>query len=92
MNVLVRLSVIVCLLASFIYPQQGKYTRKSVSSLESVWVKDGVSNFDYKTFDKFIDFYVEVERFDYNVLPNNMLKDFRSEAKSKADITPAVFG
>ena len=90
MNILVRLSVIVCLLASFIYPQQGKYTRKSVSSLESVWVKDGVSNFDYKTFDKFIDFYVEVERFDYNVLPDNMIKDFRSEAKSKADITPAV--
>ena len=90
MNILVRVSVIVCLLASFIYPQQGKYTRKSVSSLESVWVKDGVSNFDYKTFDKFIDFYVEVERFDYNVLPDNMLKDFRSEAKSKADITPVV--
>ena len=88
MNILVRLSVIVCLLASFIYPQQGKYTRKSVSSLESVWVKDGVSNFDYKTFDKFIDFYVEVERFDYNVLPNKMLKDFRSEAKSKSEITP----
>jgi len=75
-------------LASFIYPQQGKYTRKSVSSLESVWVKDGVSNFDYKTFDKFIDFYVEVERFDYNVLPNKILKDFRSEAKSKSEITP----
>jgi len=88
MTVLIRLSVIVCLLASLIYSQQGKYTRKSVSSLESVWVKDGVSNFDYKTFDKFIDFYVEVERFDYNVLPNNMLKDFRSEAKSKSEITP----
>ena len=50
----------------------------------------GVSKFDYETFDKFIDFYVEVERFDYNVLPNSMVKKFRSEAKSKADITPAV--
>ena len=88
MNIFVRLSVIICLVASFIYPQQGKYTRKSVSSLESVWIKDGGSNFDYKTFDKFIDFYVEVERFDYNVLPENMLKDFRSEAKSKSEITP----
>jgi len=82
--------IILSLLISFscLFSQQGKYTRKSVSSLESVWIKDGGSNFDYKTFDKFIDFYVEVERFDYNVLPENMLKDFRSEAKSKSEITP----
>ena len=79
---------------SCLFSQQGKYTRKSVSSLESVWVKQGglsgVSKFDYATFDKFIDFYVEVERFDYNVLPNKMLKDFRSEARSKSDITPVI--
>ena len=78
-------------LAAFIFPQQGKYTRKSVSSLESVWIKDGalqgVSNFDYDTFDKFIDFYVEVERFDYNVLPGGMLNDFRSEANSLSDFS-----
>ena len=82
--------IILSLLISFscLFSQQGKYTRKSVSSLESVWIKDGGSNFDYKTFDKFIDFYVEVERFDYNVLPDNMLKEFRSEAKSKSEITP----
>ena len=82
--------IILSLLISFscLFSQQGKYTRKSVSSLESVWIKDGGSNFDYKTFDKFIDFYVEVERFDYNVLPEYMLKDFRSEAKSKSEITP----
>jgi len=88
MNIMVRLLVITCLIGSFIYTQQGKYTRKSVSSLESVWIIDGGSNFDYETFDKFIDFYVEVERFDYNVLPEYMLKDFRSEAKSKSEITP----
>ena len=78
-------------LVAFIFPQQGEYTRKSVSSLESVWVKSGalkgVSNFDYKTFDKFIDFYVEVERFDYNVLPDGMLNDFRSEANSLSDFS-----
>jgi hypothetical protein len=83
-------SIFLSILISYtcLFSQQGKYTRKSVSSLESVWIKDGGSNFDFKTFDKFIDYYVEVERFDYNVLPDNMLKDFRSEAKSKSDITP----
>ena len=71
---------------TFLFSQQGKYTRKSISSLESVWVKNsalsGVSSFDNVTFDKFMDFYVEVERFDYNVLPSEMLDNFRTEANS----------
>ena len=85
------LTITLISLVAFIFPQQGEYTRKSVSSLESVWVKDGalqgVSNFDYTTFDKFIDFYIEVERFDYNVLPDGMLSDFRSEANSLSDFS-----
>ena len=85
------LTITLISLVSFIFPQQGEYTRKSVSSLESVWVKDGalqgVSSFDYNTFDKFIDFYVEVERFDYNVLPNGMISDFRKEANSLSDFS-----
>ena len=70
---------------SLLIGQQGKYVRKSVSSLESVWFKPGSVaglQFDSKTFDKFIDFYVEVDRFDYNVLPSNLIKDFRREANS----------
>ena len=70
---------------SFLIGQQGKYVRKSVSSLESVWFKPGSVaglEFDSKTFDKFIDFYVEVDRFDYNVLPGNLIQDFRREANS----------
>ena len=65
--------------------QQGKYVRKSISSLESVWFKpESLSGleFDAKTFDKFIDFYVELDRFDYNVLPANLIQDFHREAKS----------
>jgi len=79
-NLIVVLSVL-----SLLVGQQGKYVRKSVSSLESVWFKPGsVSGmkFDSKTFDKFIDFYVEVDRFDYNVLPGNLIQDFRREANS----------
>ena len=48
---------------SLLIGQQGKYVRKSVSSLESVWFKPGSVaglEFDSKTFDKFIDFYVEI--------------------------------
>ena len=70
---------------SLLIGQQGKYVRKSVSSLESVWFKPGSVaglEFDSKTFDKFIDFYVEVDRFDYNVLPGNLIQDFRREANS----------
>jgi hypothetical protein len=85
------LTITLISLVAFVFPQQGEYTRKSVSSLESVWVKDGalqgVSNFDYTTFDRFIDFYIEVERFDYNVLPDGMLSDFRSEANSLSDFS-----
>ena len=79
-NLVVLLSVL-----SLLVGQQGKYVRKSVSSLESVWFKPGsVSGmkFDSQTFDKFIDFYVEVDRFDYNVLPGNLIQDFRREANS----------
>ena len=70
--------------------QQGKYVRKSVSSLESVWFKPGSVGglqFDSKTFDKFIDFYIEVERFDYNVLPDNLIQDFRREANSIEEVS-----
>ena len=84
---------ILCILtiSSMVMSQQGEYQRKSVSSLESVWFKTGsVSGmeFDSKTFDKFIDFYVEVDRFDYNVLPSNLLQDFRREANSMDEVTP----
>ena len=70
--------------------QQGKYVRKSVSSLESVWFKPGSVGglqFDSKTFDKFIDFYIEIERFDYNTLPANLLQEFRREANSIEEVS-----
>ena len=81
----------ILVISSMVMSQQGKYVRKSVSSLESVWFKPGSVGglqFDSKTFDKFIDFYVEVDRFDYNVLPSNLLQDFRREANSMDEVTP----
>ena len=84
--VVIMLTGLGCVLSA----QQGKYVRKSVSSLESVWFKPGSVGglqFDSKTFDKFIDFYIEVERFDYNVLPDNLIQDFRREANSIEEVS-----
>ena len=82
--------VITLAILSLLFGQQGKYVRKSVSSLESVWYKPGSLSglsFDAQTFDKFIDFYIETPRFDYNVLPSKLLQDFRREANSLEEIT-----
>ena len=73
---------------SNLFSQQGEYKRKSISSLESVWFKpNSISglNFDSKTFDTFIDFYLETERFDYNTLPKYLTDDFIKKA-NKLDI------
>ena len=76
--------------------QQGKYQRKSISSVESVWIRpgalQGLERFDYRFFDKMVDFYIELERFDYNILPETMLSEFRDQANSLTEITPAAIG
>ena len=85
-----RFLILILFLSSFMLAQQGKYIRKSVSSLESVWYKPGSLSglsFDAKTFDMFTDFYIETPRFDYNVLPSRLLQDFRREANSLDEIT-----
>ncbi|MFL3005579.1 MAG: hypothetical protein ACJZ1R_05365 [Candidatus Neomarinimicrobiota bacterium] len=85
-----RFLILILFLSSIMLAQQGKYIRKSVSSLESVWYKPGSLSglsFDAKTFDMFTDFYIETPRFDYNVLPSRLLQDFRREANSLDEIT-----
>ncbi len=64
--------------------QQGKYVRKSVSSMESVWFKPGSlqMDFDIATFNKFMKFYVEVDRFDYNKLPESYIDEFLEKANA----------
>ena len=82
--------ILIALTFTIIFAQQGDYVRKSVSSLESVWYKaDAMAGieFDAKTFDMFMKHYVEIERFDYNVLPANLLEDFRTEANMLTEIS-----
>ena len=76
---------------SNLFSQQGEYKRKSISSLESVWFKpNSISglNFDSKTFDTFINFYLETERFDYNTLPKYLTDDFIKKANKLAIVDP----
>ena len=53
-------TVVICLsfLSISVFAQQGKYVRKSVSSLQSVWIKPGalknVSNVDMDIFNNFM--------------------------------------
>ena len=66
--------------------QQGKYTRKSVSSLETVWVKPGalknISQIDTKILNNFMEFYIEVPRFDFNSLPKKQINSFINQANA----------
>ena len=81
--------ILIAISFTMIFAQQGEYVRKSVSSLESVWYKaDAMADidFDAKTFDMFMKHYVEIDRFDYNVLPANLLEDFRRESNLLTDI------
>jgi hypothetical protein len=74
------------------FAQQGKYVRKSVSSVESVWVKPGAIDFDvpfnYSFFDKMTEEYIEMSRFDYNNLPDTLLYEFRKQANQLETVNP----
>lgn len=87
--------VLSLLLTGVAFATQGKYVRKSVSSVESVWIKpdalQGVT-FDNDFFEKMVDFYIEVERFDYNVLPESMTKDFHSQSVKLTEFSTAKIG
>lgn len=73
-----------------VFAQQGKYVRKSVSSLKSVWIKPGalenVNNVQMDIFNNFMKFYVEVPRFDFNVLPQNQIDEFLRQANALSDV------
>ena len=77
---------------SVAWAQQGKYVRKSISSVESVWVKPGAIDFDvrfnYDFFDLMVDEYIETNRFDYNKLPDTLLYEFRKKANELNTVNP----
>ncbi len=69
---------IACLIA-----EQGRYERKSVTSVESVWMSGAarqVGTFDFGFFERMVDLYIKIPRFDYNQLPEEQIRVFRNEA------------
>lgn len=91
----------ICLLFLFIvtisfasaFAQHGEYVRKSIASVESVWIKPGAEkniSLDYPFFERMVESYIEMARFDYNELPEPMLKEFRRKANSLSAINETV--
>ncbi len=65
------------------FAQHGEYVRSSISSVESVWIKPGAEkgiSLNYPFFEKMVEHYIEMARFDYNELPESLLSDFRTRA------------
>lgn len=86
--------IIIALLVLFafgLWAQQGKYQRKSISSIESVWLSNNASqNKDFTTdfYKDMLELYIKISRFDYNELPESSLKDFRNRANALSTIRP----
>ena len=79
------LIILVSLLSSILFGQQGKYNRKSISSLDVIFNKDELQQINnyYKTL---IKTHIEVPRFDNNIIPNNILHNFFDKSKNLKDI------
>ncbi|PKN79318.1 MAG: hypothetical protein CVU48_05615 [Candidatus Cloacimonetes bacterium HGW-Cloacimonetes-1] len=78
-----------------LYAEQGKYDRKSVSSVHSVWVQkkgNQTSDFDYEFFNRMIKLYIEIPRFDYNELPKSVVRNFVDQANNLQDINAVNIG
>lgn len=74
--------------------EQGSYQRKSITALDSVWVFPQAQNmvyrswaFDLDRFGKFLTYYIEMPRFDYNEIPDHLKQRFTNRANSIYDIS-----
>ncbi len=73
--------------------QEGQFIRKSVTSVESVWMKPGSQRgieLNFPFFERMVDTYIEMARFDYNELPESLLREFRDRANAKTHIDENV--
>ena len=81
---MVKYFIILGLSASISLSQQGTYKKKSISSLETVWIKPGalknIKKVDFDILNSFIEFYIEIPRFDFNTLPKSQIQAFINEA------------
>lgn len=83
--------VFLCLLSfSSLRAQDRKYERKSVTSLGTVLVKPGLS-VDLGIVQNRLKAYVELPRFDFNVVSENTIREFRQKA-NQTDLSPESIG
>jgi hypothetical protein len=87
----VTLLIIIVILVSLCFAQT-EYTRKSISSVESVWIApnalSGISSIPQDFLEEMLKFYIEMPRFDYNELPSVLLNDFRNRANQLTNVEP----
>jgi hypothetical protein len=79
-----RILLFTFILGLLLSAQDGKYIRKSVSSFETVWIMpealDSIKKVNTAALNNFMKFYIEVPRFDFNVLSDNQVANFISNA------------
>jgi len=81
--------IILTLLFSIVFGQQGVYKKKSVSSLDAVWIKPGATkntDVNVKILNDFMKFYIEVPRFDFNQLSKSQVRSFIEKANSLDEV------
>ena len=84
----IKISIInLIIFFSFSFAQNQNYVRKSVSSLDAVWVKPSFANVNSQMLTDFVKFYIEVPRFDFNNIPEKQKSNFISQANSSGDIS-----
>ena len=82
---LLFLVILIICLGSFLLAQQGKYDRKSISSLGKIWHEGKLKNLD-ETYEKYVNEYIKAPRFDYNNLPQSILNNFYRQTLSASDL------
>lgn len=93
-TLLVALLLLCMIQTIFAATEQGSYQRKSITALDSVWIFPQAQNmvyrswaFDLDRFGKFLTYYIEMPRFDYNEIPDHLKQRFTNRANSIYDIS-----
>ena len=79
------LLIISILLLSLLEAQQGQYDRKSISSLGMIWHNGELKVVD-ENYKNLINSYIEVSRFDYNILPKRIVSHFYEKSINIDDL------
>ena len=83
-------NLLLILLVGVLSAQQGIYKKKSVSSLDAVWIKPGAAkntDVNIKILNDFMKFYIEIPRFDFNKLSKSQVRSFIDKANALDEVS-----